>query len=128
MAANSVVARPTSGLIVAGVCLVAAVAAVLAQSASRAASSDAPRPYTTWNSYLGGAHSAQFTALDQINTSNVSRLTVAWTFPAGNRTFLFNPLVADGLAFVLAISSRSMQSRGRRSGRARIPALSARVE
>jgi len=102
MAANSVVARPTSGLIVAGVCLVAAVAAVLAQSASRAVSSDAPRPYTTWNSYLGGAHSAQFTALDQINTSNVSRLTVAWTFPAGNRTFLFNPLVADGLAFVLA--------------------------
>ena len=58
--------------------------------------------YTTWSSYLGGAHSAQFTALDQITTSNVSRLPVAWSFPAGNRTFLFSPLVADGLVFVLA--------------------------
>ena len=60
------------------------------------------RPYTTWNAYLGGAHSAQFTALDQITTANVSRLQVAWTFPAGKRTFLFNPLAADGLVFVLA--------------------------
>src|SRR5262245_65033104 len=89
-------------LIVAGLWLMAAVATVLAQSVSRTASSNAPRPYTTWSSYLGGAPSAQFTALDQITTSNVSRLTVAWSFPAGNRTFLFNPLVADGLAFVLA--------------------------
>ena len=78
----------------------AALSMVFAQSTSRSVS--APRPYTTWSSYLGGAHSAQFTRLDEINTSNVSRLTVAWTFPAGNRTFLFNPLVADGLAFVLA--------------------------
>ena len=59
-------------------------------------------PYTTWGSYLGGGDSAQFTALRQINTSNVSRLEVAWRFPAGKRTFLFNPLIADGLAFVLA--------------------------
>ena len=85
-------------------CLFRAVAlpTVVAQSASRAASPGEPRPYTTWSSYLGGAHSAQFTALNQITTSNVSRLAVAWSFPAGNRTFLFNPLVADGLAFVLA--------------------------
>jgi len=76
----------------------AALATVLAQSGER----PAPRPYTTWNAYLGGAHSAQFTALDQITAANVSRLQVAWTFPAGKRTFLFNPLAADGLVFVLA--------------------------
>ena len=76
----------------------AALATVLAQSGER----PAPRPCTTWNAYLGGAHSAQFTALDQITAANVSRLQVAWTFPAGNRTFLFNPLAADGLVYVLA--------------------------
>jgi len=63
------------------------------------------RPYTTWSSYLGGAHSAQFTALDQITPANVSRLQIAWSFPAGRRTFLFNPLVADGLVYVLAGSN-----------------------
>mgnify|MGYP006272790823 CR=1 FL=1 len=61
-----------------------------------------PRPHTTWDQYLGSSDSAQYSALDQINRSNVSRLTVAWTFPAGNRTFLFNPLVVDGLVIVLA--------------------------
>jgi glucose dehydrogenase len=60
------------------------------------------RPHTTWSSYLGSADSAQYSALDQINRDNVARLDVAWTFPAGNRTFLFNPLVADGLVVVLA--------------------------
>jgi quinoprotein glucose dehydrogenase len=80
----------------------AAFATLGAQSGARPSSARASPPDTTWSSYLGGAHSAQFTSLDQINTSNVSRLDVAWRFPAGTRTFLFGPLVADGLAFVLA--------------------------
>jgi glucose dehydrogenase len=79
-----------------------ALATLLAQSGKRGSNVPAPQPYTTWSSYLGGSHSAQFTSLREINTSNVSRLEVAWRFPAGSRTFLFNPLVADGLAFVLA--------------------------
>jgi glucose dehydrogenase len=62
----------------------------------------APRPYTTWSAYLGAADSAQYTALSQITLANVSRLEVAWTFPAGTRTFLFGPLAADGLVYVLA--------------------------
>jgi quinoprotein glucose dehydrogenase len=79
-----------------------AVAAVHGQSGSRPSDASGARPYTTWSSYLGGAHSAQFTSLREITTSNVSRLEVAWRFPAGKRTFLFNPLIADGMAFVLA--------------------------
>jgi quinoprotein glucose dehydrogenase len=79
----------------------AALPVVLAQSGSRSASA-AARPYTGWAGYLGGADSSQFSALDQINVSNVSRLQVAWSFPAGRRTFMFGPLVADGLVFVLA--------------------------
>ena len=41
----------------------------------------APKPYTTWTQYAGGAHSSQFTALDQINKTTVSKLEVAWTYP-----------------------------------------------
>jgi quinoprotein glucose dehydrogenase len=67
-----------------------------------AAVSGAVRPATTWSGYLGGAHSSQFTPLDQINLSTVSRLDVAWSFPAGQRSFMFGPLMADGLVFVLA--------------------------
>ena len=40
--------------------------------ASRAA---APaKPYTTWRQYAGGAHSSQYSALDQINKGNVAKL------------------------------------------------------
>jgi len=67
-----------------------------------AALSAATRPHTTWSAYLGGADSSQFTALDQITASNVSKLEVAWSFPAGTRSFMFGPLEADGLVFVLA--------------------------
>src|SRR5688572_28815422 len=34
----------------------------------------AAKPYTTWQSYAGGAHSSQYSALDQINTKNVAKL------------------------------------------------------
>ena len=67
-----------------------------------AAVSGAVRPVATWSGYLGGAHSSQFTPLDQINLATVSRLDVAWSFPAGQRSFMFGPLMADGLVFVLA--------------------------
>src|SRR5688572_31531036 len=58
----------------------------------------AARPYTTWQSYAGGAHSSQYSALDQINKKNVAKLQVAWSFPiAGNS--IFNPVVIDGVMY-----------------------------
>ncbi|HKB09522.1 MAG TPA: PQQ-binding-like beta-propeller repeat protein, partial [Vicinamibacterales bacterium] len=57
------------------------------------------KPYTTWTAYGGGAHSSQYSALDQINRSNVSRLEVAWTIPATG-TVIFNPLIAGEVMFV----------------------------
>jgi glucose dehydrogenase len=83
-------------------CVLAAAISTLVAQGPGPVVDRAARPYTTWNGYLGGAHSAQYSALDQITAANVSRLQVAWSFPAGRRTFLFNPLVADGLVFVLA--------------------------
>src|SRR5262249_15143241 len=59
------------------------------------------KPYTTWTAYGGGAHSSQYSALDQINTSNVSRLDVAWTVPVTD-TVIFNPVIVDGLMFIQA--------------------------
>jgi len=61
----------------------------------------APKPYTTWVAYGGGAHSSQYSALDQIKTSNVSQLQVAWTLPVAD-TVIFNPLVVDGAVFLQA--------------------------
>jgi glucose dehydrogenase len=57
------------------------------------------KPYTTWQSYAGGAHSSQYSALDQINTKNVGKLQVAWTYPITNNS-IFNPVVIDGVMYV----------------------------
>jgi glucose dehydrogenase len=59
------------------------------------------KPYTTWRQYGGGAHSSQFSALDQINTTNVGKLDVAWTFPVSG-TVIFNPIVIDDVMYTQA--------------------------
>jgi glucose dehydrogenase len=61
------------------------------------------RSFNTWNQYLGGADSSQYSSLSQINKSNVKQLTVAWSYPTGdNVQYLFNPLVVDGVVYVEA--------------------------
>ena len=56
-----------------------------------------------WSDYAGGADAAQYSALAQINRSNVSQLRIAWSYPTsdGNK-YLFNPIVVDGTMYVLA--------------------------
>jgi glucose dehydrogenase len=59
--------------------------------------------HTTWSDYSGGSDSAQYSALEQINRSNVAKLEVAWTYPTGdNNKYFFNPLVVDNVVYVLA--------------------------
>jgi glucose dehydrogenase len=59
--------------------------------------------HTTWRDYGGGSDSAQYSALKQVDRSNVSRLEVAWTYPTGdNQPYIFNPLIADGVLYVAA--------------------------
>ena len=63
-------------------------------------SADAPN-YTTWDQYLGGSDSSQYTALDQVTPANVAQLQVAWEYPAGEGAApQFNPIVADGTMYV----------------------------
>ncbi|RPI60067.1 MAG: pyrroloquinoline quinone-dependent dehydrogenase, partial [Lysobacterales bacterium] len=83
--------------------LVAVLAAAFTAAGAHAQSGrQEERPYTTWRTYGGGGHSSQYSALDQINKSNVTQLTVAWSFPVGERSFVFNPVVVDNVMYVLA--------------------------
>lgn len=60
-------------------------------------------PYTTWSSYGGSPQGAQYSALSQINRTNVSKLQVAWTYKTGDdRKYSFNPLIVNGTMYVLA--------------------------
>ncbi len=77
-------------------CLLLA-AALLAQLPALA------QDYTTWRDYGGTADSAQYSALKQIDRSNVNHLEVAWTYPTGDgQKYLFNPIMVNGVLYVLA--------------------------
>ena len=59
--------------------------------------------HSTWRDYGGAPDSAQYSALRQIDRSNVSRLQIAWKYPTGdNEKYSFNPIMVDGLLYVLA--------------------------
>jgi len=63
----------------------------------------AAQNHKTWSDYGGAPDAAQYSALVQINRSNVSQLAVAWIYPTGDdRRYFFNPVVADGVMYVLA--------------------------
>src|SRR5438128_11817812 len=67
------------------------------------ATSSAQQTRTTWKDYLGGPDSSHYSALKQINTGNVNKLEVAWSYPTGDETtYTFSPLVVDNLAYFAA--------------------------
>lgn len=59
--------------------------------------------HKTWSDYGGSSDAAQYSALKQINRSNVSKLEVAWSYATGDdNQYRFNPLVAHDVMYVLA--------------------------
>jgi quinoprotein glucose dehydrogenase len=76
---------------------------VVAVAALSGQSTPAKSPYTSWRDYGGSQDSMQYSALSQINKTNVSRLEEAWFFPVPDRkgNFGFNPIVVDGVMYVL---------------------------
>ncbi len=59
--------------------------------------------HLTWRDYAGDADSAQYSALHQIDRSNVTKLQLAWSYPTGDgKKYSFNPIVVDDLIYVLA--------------------------
>ena len=56
-----------------------------------------------WRDYSGSPDAAQYSALKQIDRSNVAQLEVAWTYPVGDdKYYFFNPIVIDTTMYVLA--------------------------
>jgi len=57
--------------------------------------------FRTWDQYLGGADSSQYSSLHQIDKANVTQLDVAWTYETGESTRRFNPVVVGDVMYVL---------------------------
>ena len=63
----------------------------------------AAKAHSTWRDYAGASDAAQYSALTQIDRSNIKKLQVAWTYPTGDgNKYLFNPIVIDQTMYVLA--------------------------
>ncbi|QZH75223.1 MAG: PQQ-binding-like beta-propeller repeat protein [Erythrobacter sp.] len=74
----------------------------MASASANASEPGASFDHESWDGYLGGGDSSQYSALDQINRSNVAQLEVAWEFPTGEgQPPLFNPVVAGGRMYVI---------------------------
>ncbi len=62
----------------------------------------AAQNHKTWSDYGGASDAAQYSALSQINRSNVGKLEVAWSYPtADGKKYFFNPLVVDRTMYVM---------------------------
>ena len=66
-----------------------------------------PRLYTTWSQPGGSIEGAQYSALKQINKTNVRQLELQWFHPAPGPTgrFAFSPLVVDNVMYVVGKDS-----------------------
>ena len=54
-----------------------------------------------WLTYYGNYRGWRYSTLPQINTSNVQKLTVKWTFvPGAEEDFQVTPMVADGIMYL----------------------------
>jgi quinoprotein glucose dehydrogenase len=60
------------------------------------------KAHTTWSAYEGGVDSAQYSALTQINKSNVSQLQQVWFYSAaGAHRFECSPIVVGDVMYVI---------------------------
>ncbi len=57
-------------------------------------------PTTTWPTYSGDYSGRRFSSLNQINSSNVGSLALAWVFRAGSVPIKSTPLLAGGILYV----------------------------
>lgn len=87
--------------------LVAGVLVFVSGSKNPVTASNSAAQYTTWREYGGGPDEAQYSALKQINRSNVAQLRQVWFYPAGNNGFRYgsNPIIIDGVMYVVGINN-----------------------
>ena len=69
----------------------------------RAYTSETASSYKNWKVYNGSSDGIHYSALDEINTSNVQQLKVAWTYDTGDAfpdsEMECNPIVVDGILY-----------------------------
>jgi len=59
-----------------------------------------------WLTYYGNYKGWRYSNLTQINTQNVQKLTVKWTFmPGAEESFQVTPIVADGIMYITSPSN-----------------------
>ncbi len=64
-----------------------------------------------WPHYGGTQFSWRYSALDQVNTSNVKNLLPAWIFQTGDYPRISaTPIVADGVMYLISAARRSSRS------------------
>jgi len=75
----------------------------------RGASPPKVQPYTTWSAFGGTADSMQYSALTQINKTNVGQLEQVWFYPVVGRAELaFSPLIAGNIMYVAGTGNRNI--------------------
>src|SRR5687768_2555937 len=61
---------------------------------------------TEWPDYGGTPDQSKYAVTPDITKKTVSQLDVAWIYPTGDeRAYLFNPIIVDGVMYVLAKNS-----------------------
>src|SRR5438477_12881854 len=60
-------------------------------------------PYTSWREYGGTPDDAQYSALKQIDRTNVAQLKQVWFYPVSNTGFRFgsNPIIVHNVMYVV---------------------------
>jgi quinoprotein glucose dehydrogenase len=72
-----------------------------AHAGQRSGSAIEVTAHKTWNAYEGGVDSSQYSALKQINKSNVSQLQQVWFYSAaGAHRFECSPIIVDKVMYV----------------------------
>ncbi|HLY43329.1 MAG TPA: hypothetical protein VKR52_19110, partial [Terracidiphilus sp.] len=62
------------------------------------ASAQNQKPFTTWATFGGSPEDSNYSALTQINRSNVTKLQVAWKYDSGDQIgYTFAPIVVDNV-------------------------------
>src|SRR5262245_61330198 len=62
--------------------------------------------HAAWPDYGGAPDQSKFVVTKDITKKNVSRLQIEWMYPSGDeRAYQFNPVIVDGVMYVLAKNS-----------------------
>jgi quinoprotein glucose dehydrogenase len=60
-----------------------------------------PAKEQPWHQYGGGPDQSKYVELTEFTKENLGKLEVAWNYAAGDGAYMFNPIVVDGVMYLL---------------------------